>query len=326
MYTLEEIDRIVERSILNMNIMGEPASLYEPIEYMIGIGGKRIRPRLCLATYSLFENNISTEIIYPALSLEIFHEFTLIHDDIMDNADTRRNQMTVYKKWGNNVAILSGDVMSILAYRYLAASPAGSLPDVLNLFSTTAAQVCEGQQYDMDYEQLPFITREDYIKMIGLKTGVLLACSAKMGALLAKASSEICDALYDFGYKLGIAFQITDDYLDTFGNEQVFGKKIGGDIINNKKSWLLVECLRLAANGNKMTSLDNIMAMGEDCQKEKIAAMQQLYVELGVKESAKEAILEYQKKAMDAIENVGLSVEQIQQLREFSEQIIHREK
>lgn len=325
MYTLNEIDRIVERSVLNMNIEREPESLYEPIEYMFGIGGKRIRPKLCLTTYSLFKDIIDTDVIFPALSLEVFHEFTLIHDDIMDKADTRRNQLTVHKKFGQNIAILSGDVMSILAYRYLAMCQHEALPLVLELFTETASRVCEGQQYDMDFENLPYITQDDYLKMIGLKTAVLIACSAQMGALLAQAPDEICKALYDFGYKLGMAFQITDDYLDTFGNEQFFGKKIGGDIVNNKKSWLLVECLKRAVNEERASSLEQILAMGEDRQQEKIAAMQDLYTELGVKDAAKEAILDYHKQALSAIENVGLSQEQIALLSEFSEQIIHRE-
>ncbi|MDD2594347.1 MAG: polyprenyl synthetase family protein [Bacteroidales bacterium] len=325
MYTISEIDSIVEKSFLNLKIEGTPQSLYEPIEYMMGIGGKRIRPRLCLITYTLFSNLINKEVIYPSLAIEIFHEFTLIHDDIMDKADTRRNQLTVHKKWGDNSAILSGDVMSIMAYKYLCACEQDKMSALLELFTKTASQVCEGQQYDMDFESMPFITQEDYINMIGLKTGVLIACAAEMGAIMGGADEAVCKSLYNFGFLIGLAFQITDDYLDTFGNEQIFGKKIGGDIVNNKKSWLLVECIRLAT-GEKRTELNRIMAMDENQNAEKIASMQNLYVDLGIKESAKKKILEYHDKAMDVIRNIGLSDVQIEQLSIFAEQIIHREK
>lgn len=325
MLTLKEIDNIIEKVILGLDLKGEPLSLYEPIEYMIGMGGKRIRPKLCLATYSLFSENISTKVVYPAIALEIFHGFTLIHDDIMDNADTRRGQPTVYKKWGDNKAILSGDVMQILAYKYLSECEKEVLPAALELFTKTAAQVCEGQQYDMDFEEAPFITMADYLNMIGLKTGVLIACAAKMGALVAGASEAVCNALYEYGYQLGIAFQITDDYLDTFGNQQVFGKKIGGDIENNKKSWLMVECLRLAKD-EKRETLNQLISMGLEQKELKIKGMQQLYIELGIKEAAQGAILEYHQKAMDAISNIGLNPDQINLLKEYSEQLIHREK
>ncbi len=302
MYTISEIDSIVEKSFLNLKIEGTPQSLYEPIEYMMGIGGKRIRPRLCLITYTLFSNLINKEVIYPSLAIEIFHEFTLIHDDIMDKADTRRNQLTVHKKWGDNSAILSGDVMSIMAYKYLCACEQDKMSALLELFTKTASQVCEGQQY-----------------------GVLIACAAEMGAIMGGADEAVCKSLYNFGFLIGLAFQITDDYLDTFGNEQIFGKKIGGDIVNNKKSWLLVECIRLAT-GEKRTELNRIMAMDENQNAEKIASMQNLYVDLGIKESAKKKILEYHDKAMDVIRNIGLSDVQIEQLSIFAEQIIHREK
>lgn len=325
MLTLKEIDNIIEKVILGLDLKGEPLSLYEPIEYMIGMGGKRIRPKLCLATYSLFNENISTKVVYPAIALEIFHGFTLIHDDIMDNADTRRGQPTVYKKWGDNKAILSGDVMQILAYKYLSECEKEVLPAALELFTKTAAQVCEGQQYDMDFEEAPFITMADYLNMIGLKTGVLIACAAKMGALVAGASEAVCNALYEYGYQLGIAFQITDDYLDTFGNQQVFGKKIGGDIENNKKSWLMVECLRLAKD-EKRETLNQLISMGLEQKDLKIKGMQQLYIELGIKEAAQGAILEYHQKAMDAISSIGLNPDQINLLKEYSEQLIHREK
>jgi geranylgeranyl diphosphate synthase type II len=325
MYTLEEIDRILENCSKLRHIKQEPANLYEPLDYMMSIGGKRIRPKLCLLAYNLLSDDFRNPIVFPAMALEVFHEFTLIHDDIMDRSDTRRGCPTVYRKWNENVAILSGDAMSILAYKYLAYAPQTVLPSVLDLFSTTAMQVCEGQQYDMDFEEMPFITMEDYLEMIGLKTAVLLACSAKMGALIGGASKEVCNALYEFGYQLGIAFQITDDYLDTFGNEKVFGKKIGGDIMNNKKTWLLVESFR-RADGTQKQQLKQLLQMDESQRDAKVEAVRNLYVELGVKEAAASEILSFHKKAVDALSAAGLEPGRTRVLAQFAEELIHREK
>jgi geranylgeranyl diphosphate synthase type II len=325
MYTLEEIDRILENCSKLRHIKQEPANLYEPLDYMMSIGGKRIRPKLCLLTHNLVSDSLDNSILFPAMALEVFHEFTLIHDDIMDRSDTRRGNPTVYKKWNENVAILSGDAMFILSYKYLAYAPPAVMPAVFDLFSATAMQVCEGQQYDMDFEDMPFITREDYLSMIGLKTAVLIACAAKMGALIGGAPAEICDALYDFGYQLGMAFQITDDYLDTFGNEKVFGKKIGGDIVNNKKTWLLVECLR-RADGPRKQELDRLMKLGEADRAAKVKAVSDLYIELGVKEAAEAEILVWHEKAMEALAKTGIPCERTCMLKQFAEELIHREK
>ncbi len=211
------IECAIKELFANLRFTAEPAGLYDPLRYMMDIGGKRIRPRLCLTTYSLYKDSFSEEILSPAAALEVFHSFTLIHDDIMDKAPVRRGVPTVYKKWDENTAILSGDVMSIESYKLLAKAPKEALAAALDLFSTTAAQVCEGQQYDMDFEDMECVPMEDYMKMIGLKTAVLIACSAKMGAIIAGASEEECELLYRFGYDLGLAFQIADDLLDTYG-------------------------------------------------------------------------------------------------------------
>jgi Geranylgeranyl pyrophosphate synthase len=325
MYTLEEIDHILDNCAKLQHVRLEPANLYAPLDYMMSIGGKRIRPKLCLLTCNLLTDDFRNAEIFPAMALEVFHEFTLIHDDIMDRSDTRRGCLTVYKKWNENIAILSGDVMSILAYKYLAYARPEVLPQALDLFTGTAMQVCEGQQYDMDFESMPFITMDDYLSMIGLKTAVLLACAAKMGALLGGGSLEMCQALYDFGYKLGIAFQITDDYLDTFGNEQVFGKKIGGDITNNKKTWLLVECLRRADVARKQ-KLQELMHLGEEARAEKVESVRQIYIELGVKEAAEAEILVWHKKALADLARAGIDPSRTVQLERFAEEIIHREK
>ena len=233
------IENAVKELFANLRFEEEPCGLYDPLRYMMEIGGKRIRPRLCLLAYSLYKEELNEEILNPAAAIEVFHSFTLIHDDIMDKADVRRGVPTVHKKWNDNTAILSGDVMSIESYRLLAKAPAAALPEALKLFSKTAAQVCEGQQYDMDFENLESVPMEDYLKMIGLKTAVLIACAAKMGALIGGANETESNLLYQFGYDLGLAFQIADDWLDTYSDPKVFGKATGGDILNNKKSWLL---------------------------------------------------------------------------------------
>ncbi len=325
MFAIEELDKFVENGLSALNLRMEPKELYEPIEYMISIGGKRLRPELCLLTYNLFSDKIEKPILYPALALEIFHGFTLIHDDIMDKAELRRGQQTVHKKWDDNIAILSGDVMSIQAYQLLANCPQEVLPQVLALFSKTAAQVCEGQQFDMNFENIPYITMDDYISMISLKTAVLIACSAKMGALIAGAEEKVAQALYDFAYSLGIAFQIQDDLFDTFGQGNVFGKKIGGDILNNKKTWLLVESFKVADSTQKQ-QLNEIMAMGEDEGEEKIARMQQMYIALGIKEAATKAIMERYNTALDIIGKMNFNTAQMEQLCKFADKLIKRIK
>ena len=326
MYTLLEIASVIDKSVSALDFKGEPKELYSPIEYMLSIGGKRIRPRLSLMAYNLFSDKIEKHILNPAMALEIFHGFTLIHDDIMDKADIRRGQATVHKKWNDNIAILSGDVMSIKSYQYIASAPSSKLPQVLELFSKTAAQVCEGQQIDMNYEDLAFITINDYLEMIGLKTAVLIACSAKMGALIAGANSKLADSLYNYGYQLGMAFQIQDDYLDVYGVSSIFGKKIGGDIVNNKKSWLLVECFRSCTEKSDKELLDKIMKMGEDRAEEKIELMSTLYEKLNIKEKAENEIALYHKKAIEAISSVDFEEEQIARLNDFASELINRRK
>lgn len=325
MFTLEEIDKIVANGIRTLELRGEPEELYRPIEYMMSIGGKRIRPRLALLTCSLFTDKIDAASIYPVLGLEIFHAFTLIHDDIMDKADMRRGQLTVHKKWNENIAILSGDVMSIKAYEYVCKAPSDKLKAVLDLFTDTAAKVCEGQQYDMNYEDMPVVTMDDYILMIGLKTAALIACAAKMGAVLGGADAKSADALYRFGYDLGLAFQIADDYLDTFGDPAVFGKNIGGDIVNNKKTWLYIEALRLATGEDK-ECFSRIIRMPESMAAEKIAAAQDLFSRLGVKENAEKAIDGYFCKAMKTVGDLSLGEERLSMLEDFATKITFRRK
>lgn len=331
-----QIEETLNGLFSNLDFAEEPAGLYDPLRYMIGIGGKRVRPRLCLTVYSLFKDSFPEEILQPSAALEVFHSFTLIHDDIMDNADMRRSQPTVCRKWNDNTAILSGDVMCIDSYRRIAKAPAKVLPQVLELFNTTAAQVCEGQQYDMDYENIKEIPMDGYMKMIGLKTAVLLACSAKLGALIAGADERTCDYLYKFGYSLGLAFQITDDYLDTFGDSSVFGKKIGGDIVNNKKSWLLTRALEKSgemeksgviqqgSGKNALLSAMEMKAANESEKNAKIARVKEIYTDLGIDEDAKYEIIKQHANAMDYAGMIGLPRVRYEILHRYAEKLLGR--
>lgn len=323
----KHIEEALKELFADLKFTEQPSGLYDPLRYMMEIGGKRIRPRLCLTTYSLYKDSFSKEILAPAAALEVFHSFTLIHDDIMDKAPVRRGVPTVYKKWNENTAILSGDVMSIESYRLLANAPACALPEALALFSKTAAQVCEGQQYDMDFEDQESVPMKDYLKMIGLKTAVLIACSAKMGALIGGASSEHCELLYRFGYDLGLAFQIADDWLDTFGDVKVFGKTIGGDIINNKKTWLLTRAFEKA--GNMRGRLLEAMGMPVETPEQKalkIAAVTEIYKELCIGEDAKQEIVRLHNQALGHVEQLGLKQEAESLLHNYAARLLGRNK
>ena len=322
------IENTLKEMFDNLRFTAEPTGLYDPLRYMMEIGGKRIRPRLCLLTYSLYKDSFREEILEPAAAIEVFHSFTLIHDDIMDKAEVRRGVPTVYKKWNENTAILSGDVMSIYSYKMIAKAPTAVLPEVLNLFSTTAAEVCEGQQYDMDFEDMPRVSMEDYMKMIGLKTAVLIACAAKMGAIIGGASAEDADLLYRFGYDLGLAFQIADDWLDTFGDSKVFGKAIGGDILNNKKTWLMIKAQENASDDD-FDALQEAMLMpvGTDDEKvAKIAAVKALYDKLDVGEQAKKEIVRLHSSAMEYAGRLGVTPDTREVLHRYAETLLGRSK
>ena len=322
------IDSAITELFANLKFTQEPAGLYDPLRYMMEIGGKRIRPRLCLTSYSLFKDSIDRKILAPAAAIEVFHSFTLIHDDIMDKADVRRGVPTVYRKWNENTAILSGDVMSIESYKLIAEAPAEVLPEALQLFSKTAAEVCEGQQYDMDFENMECVPMEDYLKMIGLKTAVLIACSAKMGAVIAGAPAEDCERLYRYGYDLGLAFQIADDWLDTYGDPAVFGKAIGGDIVNNKKSWLMTRAFEKASDEVRKRMISAMaMPVETDSQKEaKVAAVKGIYDELGVGEEARQEIVRLHSQAMDYVAELNLAPESVALLENYAKNLIGRTK
>lgn len=323
----KHIDTALKELFGNLKFTEEPKGLYDPLRYMMEIGGKRIRPRLCLTTYSLYQNHLDETVLGPAAALEVFHSFTLIHDDIMDKADVRRGVPTVYRKWDENTAILSGDVMSIESYKLIAKAPAEVLPKALELFSKTAAEVCEGQQYDMDFENLECVPMSDYLKMIGLKTAVLIACSAKMGTIIAGASSEDCERLYKYGYDLGLAFQIADDWLDTYGDPAVFGKAIGGDIVNNKKSWLMTKAFEKA--GESRAELLAAMEMPVDTaegRSAKVEAVKKIYDRLGVGEEAKQEIIRLHNQAMGYVAQLGLEPEKAALLENYAKKLIGRTK
>lgn len=323
------LDKTVKSLFEELSFPSEPKGLYEPLSYMISIGGKRIRPKLCLLAYSLFKDSLDDNILEPAAALEIFHSFTLIHDDIMDKSELRRGMPTVWKKWSGETAILSGDVMLIESYKRIAKAPVTVHDKVFRLFSDTAAQVCEGQQYDMEFEDESTVSMEEYEKMIGLKTAVLIACAAKMGALIAQAGEKSCEALYNYGYQLGMAFQIADDYLDTFGDEKVFGKPIGGDILNNKKSWLMIRALDKAEGSPLKERLVSAMEMNtEDNERKaaKIAAVTSIYRELRVNEDAKAEVRRYSDLAMEAVRDLNLGAVRMEMLRRFEESLVERAK
>ena len=316
--TEEIVSKAVADLFGGIRFTREPAGLYDPLRYMIAIGGKRIRPRLCLTAYGLYKDTFGPGVLDCAAALEVFHTFTLIHDDIMDRSPLRRGVPTVWKKWNEDTASLSGDVMLIDAYQRISRSPAHCHGAVMELFSHTAAQVCEGQQYDMEFESMDIVPMQRYEMMIGLKTAVLLACSAKMGGLLAGAPDSDCEALYRYGYELGMAFQIADDYLDAYGDEKVFGKPIGGDIINGKKSWLTVRALEKSGDADAFL---RVFCSDSGDRQAKIDSVKRLYDALDVPSAARDEIVRYSARAMEAVK--GLAADTAF-LRAFADKLVGR--
>ena len=286
MYTSNELLEIINQYLSKLSYDRKPASLYEPIKYVLDLGGKRIRPILMLLSYNLYKDN-PQEILSSACALETYHNYTLLHDDLMDEAPLRRGQQTVHMKWNANQAILSGDSMLVLAYERLAKCDTKHLEAVLSLFTETALQIGEGQQYDMEFEMRNDVAVEEYIEMIHLKTSVLLACATKMGAILADATQEDAENLYKFGEQIGLAFQLQDDYLDVYGDAKVFGKKIGGDIVSNKKTYMLITAFNQANTGQR-AELENWINKKDFNTEEKIVAITRLYNEIGIDKLAKE--------------------------------------
>lgn len=299
-----------------------PQKLYEPIAYSLMIGGKRLRPALMLHAASMFANSVE-HVLMAAMAIEIFHNFTLLHDDIMDMADVRRGLPTVHNKYNKNVAILSGDAMSILAFKYFASGNDARLPELLPLFTATALDVCEGQQYDMDFESRNNVTVEEYLEMIRLKTAVLIASSLKIGALLANANKEDADLLYEYGVNVGLAFQLQDDWLDTFGDPDVFGKKIGGDICANKKTYLLLKASE-ACDPAMLQQLNHWLAKPDFDRKQKIAAITDIYNKTGVSETTRNLMQRYHEKSLIALEKVAIPADQKITLKAFAGDVMER--
>lgn len=324
MYTFKELQEIVEQNIKSLALDKEPKALYEPLKYILSIGGKRIRPILTLAAYNLYKNNLN-EIIHSALALEVFHNFTLLHDDIMDNADIRRNQPTVHKKWSENTAILSGDAMLIEAYKLIAQTKPEYISSVLNIFNRIALEVCEGQQYDMDFETRLDVSELEYLEMIRLKTSVLIAGSLQIGAILADAPDNDIQYIYEFGLNLGIAFQLQDDYLDSFGDVSVFGKKIGNDILSNKKTFLLISALR---NSDKDTYNQLVLLIQNQNfnPSEKISEVLKIYKKTQADQLLKQKMTFYYEKAISALNNLSVVFDKTVILRDFAKKMMNREK
>ena len=324
MLTSNEILQKVNEFIEHLPYDRKPKGLYEPIKYVLSLGGKRIRPVLMLLSYNMYKDNPET-ILETACALETYHNYTLLHDDLMDNADIRRGKETVHKKWNDNTAILSGDSMLVLAYERMAKCDDRKLRAILELFTETALQIGEGQQYDMDFEHRNDVSESEYIEMIRLKTSVLLACALKMGAILADASEKDADLLYKFGEKIGLAFQLQDDYLDVYGDTKIFGKAIGGDIMSNKKTYMLINAY-LKADDKQKSELARWINMENPNREEKIAAITNLYNKIGIDKLAQQRINDYFVESRKYIDEVSVPAERKAQLIAFTNEMMHRNK
>jgi geranylgeranyl diphosphate synthase type II len=325
MYSVEELQELINNEIATRSeALKElhPADLYSPVNYSLEIGGKRLRPVLLLLSYNLFSDEIM-KALPSAIAIEVFHNFTLLHDDIMDKADVRRNQPTVHKKFDENSAILSGDAMAFLSYKYLLENKSEQLVEVIELFSKTAIEVCEGQQFDMDFENRLDVSESEYLEMIRLKTAVLLACSLKAGALIANASATEANFLYEYGINLGLAFQLQDDLLDSFGDQKTFGKRIGGDILANKKTFLLINALETVSPELKEGLLDWVNKK-DFVEENKISAVKEIYTQLNIKELTQQKIDFYFQKASNTLQNLSIDENKLQPLFVLGNRILKR--
>ena len=323
-YTSTDLEAKINSAINELNYNKEPQTLFEPIEYILSIGGKRLRPILAYMATNLFTNDIDNT-TYPALAIEIFHNFSLLHDDLMDNASMRRGQPTVHVKWNVNAAVLSGDAMLIDAYNYITKVPSNFLSPILEVFTQTAMQVCEGQQYDMDFEKSLNVKESDYIEMIRLKTAVLLAASMKIGAILGGASDKDADKLYDFGINIGLAFQLKDDLLDVYGDTLSFGKEIGGDIVSNKKTFLLIKALENSDEIDK-TSLKELIANESFDANSKINAVKKIYDGLNLELMTNKLIQKYYLAALNCLSEINIPDDRKNELLNYTKNLMNREK
>ncbi len=324
MYTLTEARNLIERHIQTFSIPDTPTQLYEPVRYILSLGGKRIRPALVLLACDMFAGAVESALM-PALAVEVFHNFTLLHDDIMDHSVLRRGHPTVHIKYNENVAILSGDVMSIIASRLMNQSPGVVLQTVQDIFTRTAMQVCEGQQLDMNFEQYPTVTEDEYLNMIELKTAVLIAASLKIGAILGGASEMDAGDLYHFGLNMGIAFQLQDDLLDTYGETDVIGKRRGTDIIDNKKTFLMIHALENASPREK-EALSGWLARKEFDSSEKINAVTEIFDNLHIRELTEDRIKDYYRAALSHLEHLNRPADRKKELLNFASFLMNRQK
>ena len=322
MYAISHYQDIVEAHFKSLVLKKEPKNLYEPIIYILSLGGKRLRPVLTLMASEVFDVDCQ-KALSAATAVEVFHNFSLIHDDIMDDAPLRRGNETVHEKWNINTGILSGDAMLILAYQYFEEYEPSIFRALAKLFSKTALEVCEGQQYDVDFETRDDVTIAEYLKMIEYKTAVLVGAAMKMGAIVAETSEENANSIYDFGLNLGIAFQLQDDYLDAFGNPETFGKQVGGDIIENKKTYLYLKAIEFASV-NEKEQLLHLFSIQPSDNTDKINSVKEIFNQTGASEATQKAIQEYTFKAFETIEKMNIGADKNEILKAFGENLMGR--
>lgn len=316
---LKGVIELVQQEVETLKYDGTPSELYHPMNYMVQLGGKRLRPVALVLAANLFNADFN-QAISAAKGIEVFHNFTLVHDDIMDKAPIRRGQPTVHEKWNENIAILSGDALMIKVYDHFLAGNYGNLNEILTAFNKAAIEVCEGQQLDMNFEVRNDVAVADYLEMIRLKTSVLLGCAFKVGAILAKASKQDCESIYSYGEQLGVAFQLQDDFLDCFGDPKRFGKQVGGDIISNKKTYLMLTALSLDKSGE----LQKWISSSNFDSTEKVNAVKEIYKKLGVDVMAKDLMLEYYKKALKSLDAIDLPKNKKNNILSFGELLMNR--
>jgi geranylgeranyl diphosphate synthase type II len=320
MNTLETYTKLIEKEITSFSFPSNPPNLYDPLRYFMTLGGKRMRPMLTLMSAKLFHKSVE-ESMSSALAVELFHNFSLIHDDIMDDAPLRRARQTVHEKWNTNIAILSGDVLFVKAYEEICKNPPHLIPALLTLFNKTAIEVCEGQQMDMDFETRNDVSSEEYIEMIRLKTSVLLGCALEMGAIIGETSLENRKALYDFGVHLGIAFQIQDDLLDLYGNPDKVGKQVGGDVLANKKTLLSI-LAKTNASDEQLERLDSLQR--EENPTKKLTQTISIFESLSIQEQCKNEMSKHYTQAMNALSKLSANIS-YQELEELAEFLFHRD-
>lgn len=322
MHSIEHYQEFVLDYLKSQHCIREPKNLYEPIQYILGLGGKRMRPVLTLMSAEIFGSNY-TDALPAALAVEVFHNFSLVHDDIMDDAPLRRGNVTVHEKWNVNTGILSGDAMLILAYQYFEHYEPVVFRELAKLFSKTALEVCEGQQWDVDFETRSDVTIPEYLKMIEYKTAVLVAAAMKMGAIVAQTSAENGSLIYDFGLNLGLAFQLQDDYLDAFGDPATFGKQVGGDIIENKKTYLYLKAIEFASSEER-EQLTKFFSSSLEDNTDKIQKVKELFNTTGASKATQKAIQEYTLKAFATLDKMDVSIDKKELLKTFGEKLMNR--